>query len=127
MIGWSVAGYATRGFLSAPTELPLHKMLSDYIARRDDVKPGTKTIYKQAEKHLIRFFGKDRSVRGITIAECGDFRREMRKQYSEAYTAKMILVARTFMNDAVDRKLADVNVFSKIVTGSQVNLAVTGS
>ncbi len=109
--------------VAAPTELPLHKMLSDYIARRDDVKAGTRTIYEQAARHLKLFFGNDRSIKSITIGEAGDYRRSLRKQFSEAYTAKMIIKARTFWRDAVDRKLCEVNIFSKVTVGSQVNTA----
>ncbi len=106
----------------SPVQISLPKMLADYIDRRDDVKPGTKAIYKQAERHLLRHFGRERSVQSITVAEAGDFRRAMRKDYSEAYTAKMIIKARTFWHDAVDRKLADANVFAKVTVGSQVNV-----
>jgi integrase len=52
-----------------------------------------------------------------------DFRRALRKKFSEAYTAKTIIKARTFWRDAVDRKLVEANVFSLVQTGSQVNVA----
>ncbi len=106
-----------------PVELSLERMLDEYVGRRDDVKPGTRVIYGQARGHLIRHFGKDRIARAITPGEAGDFRRAMRREYSEAYTAKIIIKARTFWRDAVDRKLVDANVFAKVQTGSQVNAA----
>ena len=105
------------------SELSLGRMLDQYVARRDDVKAGTRLIYVQATKHLIRHFGPDRQVRSVTAAEAGDFRRAMRKAYSEAYTAKIVIKARTFWRDAADRKLADANVFAKVQAGSQVNAA----
>jgi integrase len=47
----------------------------------------------------------------------------MRREYSEAYTAKMIIKCRTFCRDAADRKVEDANVFAKVQAGSQVNVA----
>ena len=104
-------------------ELTLATMIDQYIVRRDDVKPGTKAIYLQAKKHLQLHFGATRLIRSITSAEAGDYRRALRKKYSEAYTAKMIIKARTFWRDAADRGLADTNVFLKVQAGSQVNTA----
>jgi integrase len=105
------------------SEVSLGKMLDEYIDRRDDVKPGTRLIYDQARKHLARHLGRDRVAREVTSADASDFRRAMRRDYSEAYTAKMVMVARTFWRDAVDRKLVDSNVFAKVRAGSQVNVA----
>ena len=104
-------------------EMTLGRMIDEYVARRDDVKPGTRMIYAQARKHLVRHFGQDRPVRAITVAEAGDFRRAMRRDYSEAYTAKMVIKCRTFWRDAADRKVVETNVFAKVQAGSQVNVA----
>lgn len=101
----------------------LKSMLDAYIDRRDDVKASTKTIYCQAQRHLQSYFGCDRTITTITVADAIDFRRTIRKQYSEAFTAKLIIKARTFWRDAVDRKLVESNVFSKVQAGSQVNTA----
>ena len=101
--------------------VPLSKMVDDYIARRDDVKPATRVVYGQGKDHLQRHFGADRDARTITAAEAGDFRRSLRRQYSEAFTAKIVMATRTFWLDATDRKLVDVNVFAKVPAGSQVN------
>ena len=98
-------------------------MLDEYVTRRDDVKPGTRLIYLQAKKHLARHFGADRVVRTATIAEAGDYRRATRKACSAAYTAKRVMVARTFWRDAADRKLVEANVFARVRAGSQVNVA----
>jgi integrase len=117
------AGLCKPRLEARPAELTLVQMLDAYVARRDDVKPGTQVIYGQARGHLVRHFGADRIVRAITAAEAGDFRRAMRRDYSEAYTAKIIIKARTFWRDAVDRKLVDANAFAKVQTGSQVNVA----
>ncbi len=101
----------------------LDEMLRQYIERRDDVKPGTKLIFEQVRRHLVRFFGRDRAFANITVAEAADFRRAVRRDYSEAYTAKLISRARTIWRDGVDRKWVSENVFARVPTGSQVNTA----
>jgi len=115
------AGLCNPRVMHQQNETTLTQMLEAYIARRDDVKPGTRAIYRQAQKHLERHFGASSSLGSITAGGAADFRRLLRKAYSEAYTAKIIIKARTFWRDAVDRKLVDSNVFAKVQTGSQVN------
>ncbi len=102
-------------------ELSVAKMVDDYVARRDDVKPATRVVYRQGGDQLRRYFGPDRDARSVTAAEAGDFRRSLRRQFSEAFTAKIVFVARTFWRDAADRKRVDANVFAKVPAGSQVN------
>ena len=107
---------------AAGDSLTLAKMIDDYITRRDDVKPATRVVYKQGGDQLRRHFGADRDARSITAAEAGDFRRSLRRQYSEAFTAKIVMVTRTFWRDAADRGLVDADVFAKVPAGSQVNV-----
>ncbi|MDB5325433.1 MAG: integrase family protein, partial [Phycisphaerales bacterium] len=117
------AGLCQPRVVQVNNEVNVQAMLKAFIERRDDVKEVTRAVYRQAEKHLKRLLGGDRPVRSVTAADASDYRRSMRKDYSEAYTAKMIVQARLFWRDAVDRGLADINVFSKVPTGSQVNAA----
>ena len=117
------AGLCARRIVGGSQVVTLKSMLDAYVARRDDLKATTKTIYQHAQTQLQRYFGPDRVVGTITIAEAGDFRRSIRKQFAEATTAKIVIKARTFWRDAVDRKLVECNVFSKVYAGSQVNVA----
>ena len=128
-IGDALHDRLTRAGLCEPravvvqVDLALGKVLDRYIDRRDDLKPGTVTIYRQAKQHIARYFGEERQLPTITVAEATDFRRALRKRYSEAYTAKIIIKARTFWRDAVDRQLVEANIFAKVPAGSQVNSA----
>lgn len=117
------AGLCATRVREISTDMSLKAALEAFIIRRDDVKPVTLAVYSQAQNHLQRILGADRSIRSITAAEATDYRRALRRAYSEAYTAKMIIQARLIWRDAVDRGLADKNVFSKVPTGSQVNVA----
>jgi hypothetical protein len=56
-------------------EITLGGFLKDYFARRDDVKPGTKTRWKQTERNLCDYFGADTSLPAITEGKAHDFRR----------------------------------------------------
>lgn len=105
------------------TDLTLHEFTDAYIRRRDDLKPASVTNLRQAQAKLDEYFGQSRKVSTINIAEAGDFRRTLRKRYSEAYTAKLIVRARIFWRDGVDRGIVQLNAFSKVRAGSQVNTA----
>lgn len=47
----------------------LKSMLDAYLMRRDDLKPGTRTIYAHSQTQLQQDFGTDRVVSTATVAE----------------------------------------------------------
>ncbi len=101
--------------------LTLIQMVDAYIKRRDDVKYSTKLNYIQAQNYLVEFFGENRVISTITVAEGLDFRRHLRHKFSDGYTAKIIVRARLFWRDAVDRGDLTTNIFSKVPIDSEIN------
>lgn len=78
-------------------------------------------MLKQARVKLVRFFGPERDIRKITVADAKDFKRAMSVGVSVAYTAKLVVLSRQFFADAVDRELLEKNAFAKVKPGSQRN------
>ena len=106
---------------AAAAKLTLEKLVDDFSARRTDVKPQTKAVWRQARNHLIGCFGDGHDAAAINPANADDFRRHVRGLYSEAYTAKMIRVCKAVFRDAARRKLIDASPFVDTRTGSQRN------
>jgi integrase len=107
---------------SSDGPLMLAKMVDDYIdRRRADMKPWSITTLKQSRDKLVEFFGKDKPVHTITIADALDFKRDLSARHSSAYVAKIVLRARQFFKDAVDGERIARSPFSKVKAGSQKN------
>lgn len=105
----------------APATHTLAEVVDAFTDRRTDVKPQTKAVWHQARKHLITFFTADRDITTITPADCDDFRRHVRTEYSEAYTAKMVMVCKAIFRDAARRRLVLASPFIDVRNGSQRN------
>lgn len=104
----------------APESLTLSELLDGWIARDTGIKSGTILNRDQSRKHLLRLVG-DLPIESITPAHGDDFRRAMRADYSEAYTGKMVSLARQMFNDAKRRRLIPENPFADVKRGSQKN------
>lgn len=100
--------------------LTLSELLDGWIARDTGIKSGTILNRQQARNHLLRLVG-DLPIESITPAHGDDFRRAMRADYSEAYTGKMVSLARQMFNDAKRRRLISENPFADVKRGSQKN------
>jgi integrase len=108
----------------SPTKdvLVLGKMVDAYIGRREsDMKAWSITTLKQARDKLVKFYGADKPVSEITVADALDFKRNLSAKHSAAYVAKIVLRARQFFKDAVDGELIGKSPFSKIKPGTQKN------
>jgi integrase len=99
----------------------LQAVIDAFVARRSDVKPQTKLVWQQAKNHLTRIVGAGRDIAEITPADADDFRRTMRAEYSEAFTAKMVMVSKAIFRDAVRRRLIAESPFATVRNGSQRN------
>ena len=117
----AVAAGLTTPREAAPA-VTLTSIIDAFTARRGPtVKPGTRLVWQQARRHLCKYFGDTRPADGITPADADDFRRHLRGEYSEAYTAKLVMVAKAFFRDVARRKLIDASPFTDVVNGSQRN------
>lgn len=101
--------------------MTLAQMIDAYIARRIDLKPESLAALRTARNKLIAFFGGDRTLASFTIADAQDFHRAMRMKLARATTAKLIVNARQFFADAVNRELTTKNPFKFTKPGSQRN------
>jgi integrase len=127
-IGDELHARIARSGLTSPRQtaangiLTLGKMVDAYIDRRKvDMKPWSITTLKQARDKLVGFFGADKPVAEITVADALDFKRHLCAQHSAAYVAKIVLRARQFFKDAVDGELLLRSPFSKVKAGTQKN------
>jgi integrase len=103
--------------------MPLKKMLDSYIARRTDMKLWSIKMLQQARNKLIGFFGEDKPIGTITVADAADFKRHVGNDVSTAYVAKLVMLSRQFFRDAVDRELLEKSPFARLKAGSQKNAA----
>ncbi len=102
------------------------EFLTSYLARRDDeVKGGTFVFYGHTVRNLTEFFGVAKPLDDITPGDADDFRRYLQKteKLSAATVVRRCALARTFLKDAVRRKLIDSNPFDGVGKGSTANPA----
>lgn len=96
--------------------------LDGYLKRRNDVKPATYEVWKQPMRNLVEYFGADRDITTITVAEALDFRQHLVGSKLAATTvAKRLQFVRTFFNDARRRKLIKENPFAEVSSKSVIN------
>ena len=111
-----------------PVEPPmtLAGFLNDYLERRaGDVKGGTFVFYGHTVRNMTTFFGTVKPLTDITPGDADDFRRHLQKteKLSAATVVRRCALARTFIKDAVRRKLIDANPFEGVGKGSTANPA----
>ena len=109
-------------------EVTLGPFLEAYIARRKEVKPATLLNWGHTQRNLLAFFGSDKPLRELSIAEARDFERYLKtgareSRYADSEKAdslsgatirKRISNAKLFFGDAVERGLIDSNPFTKL-------------
>ncbi len=104
-------------------DVALKPFLDGYLQRRNDVKPATYEVWKQPMRNLVEFFGADRDITTITVAEALDFRQHLDGSKLAATTVpKRLQFVRTFFNDARRRKLIKENPFAEVSAKSVIKL-----
>jgi hypothetical protein len=79
----------------------LKSFLDALYARRKDVKPATKEIWRQPMRNLKEFFGEDRDITTITEADALDFRQHLiDSKLAAATISKRLQFVRTFFHEA---------------------------
>ena len=97
-----------------PTER-LESFISGYLNLRPDVKPGTMIVFKQAQRHLVRFLGAARDLGTVTPADADAYRAHlMGEGRARATVNKWCQYARHFFEVAQRRKLINENPFAHI-------------
>jgi len=102
----------------------LKAFLDSYIAKRTDVKGSTSTVYNHTRRCLIEFFGADRPLQHITIAETKNWRRWLAQPKNETEQGgqglsdntvrRLCGIARQFFNDALEARLITENPFARM-------------
>jgi integrase len=94
----------------------LGPFLDEYIAKRTDVKQGTRWVYQHTQRNLLACFGADKELLSITSADADDFRLWLMnvENLAEATLRKRCSVARQFFRRAVKAKLIVENPFAEM-------------
>lgn len=95
-----------------------------YVARRVDVSPHTRRIWRQTARLLAEYFGADRPLSTITRGEASEWRLSLvGKGMADASVRKHCGFAKHFFAQAVDRELITTNPFGKLVSAPVGNEA----
>ncbi|MFO0897981.1 MAG: site-specific integrase [Pirellulales bacterium] len=98
-----------------PTIALLGPFLTDYTARRIDVKPATKEVWQQVVRNLIDHFGAGRALAEISEGDAEDFKLFLISEKLAPTTVhKRLQFARMFFRAAKKRKLATINPFAEV-------------
>lgn len=107
------------GLCDAPKRATLELFVAEYIASRVDVKPNTVRAWKQAETHLVEFFGAECSIRAMTKGDGKAFRLHLLgKRLSEATVRKFCGFAKHFLESAVEHEIITRNPFDDVPSSS---------
>lgn len=115
----ALAGRLARvGLIPKPKPRPvtmLGPFLTDFTARRIDVKPATKEVWSQVTRNLLDHFGLNRDLTSITEADAEDFKLFLVGQKLAPTTVhKRLQFARMFFRAAKKRKLIVDNPFAEV-------------
>lgn len=104
------------------TVRPLGEFLDSYISQRTDHKPNTTKTIDQARRLLVDFFGPDRSLDKMTVADADNWRNDLRaKGYKPATVATHIKRAKQMFQHAVDAEILERNPFAKLKAPQQID------
>lgn len=93
-----------------------------FLAKRADIKGGSRLAIEYALRNLRSFFGDMKPLADITAACANDFARHLRASgQAPATTSRRLRTCRSFFADAVKRRLLVENPFADIRGGSQKN------
>ena len=111
------------GLVKGRAKAPLKSTLDAMVDGRADIKPASKTAYKQVIRDLVDFYGADRDISSINPVEAESFKTRMLTRHqlgTEAgklagYTVhKRIKAARYMFADLLRRGIIDVNPFANV-------------
>lgn len=117
------AKIAHAGLIEPRTRRTLNEFIDQYIAGRNDVKPGTIANWRYAQRQLIEFFGADRRLDHITSDDAMAFRRMVAQHSAQATVSGAIKRARLFFGAAVRMKIITESPFANVRAGLMTNAA----
>lgn len=117
------------GLITAPActaGLSLGEHLTNYFAKRADVKASTRTNWRHTKRCLLKFFGADKPLKSFTHGDAVDFERWLKSgecrtnRYADAKAEEGLAIntvrkrignAKQFFQDAVSRDILTKNPF----------------
>ena len=118
------ARLAAVGLVKPRASLQLGEFLDEYIKSRDDVKPGTATVYGHTRRNLIDFFGSDKPLRDMTEGDAEQWRLFLIRQgLSDNTVRRRCGMAKQFLRAALKHKLVACNPFSELKSSVKGNKA----
>ena len=113
---------AANGLIDYQKSIKLEDFLEDYIQnRRHTATKNTINNLDQDKKRLVKYFGKDRYIETITIADAEKWAAELSKSYAPATVGRTIRRARQFFKSALRQKHVNENVFLDVKASGKVN------
>lgn len=107
--------------LAAVKQASLGDFLQSYIAGRTDVKPNTNKNLEATRGHLVDYFGIDKALEAITVADAKRWEIWLKEKFAKATIGRTIRRAKQFFQAAIDAEIISKNPFAKIKSPSQVN------
>ena len=102
--------------------ITLDGFLTEYLARRIDVKPATKEVWQQVVRNLKEHFGKGRDLTTISETDAEDFKMFLIKAKLAPTTIhKRLQFARMFFRAACKRKIVATNPFAEVSANATVS------
>ena len=95
----------------------LGPFIDNYIADRSDAKPRTLINLKAARKDLAAFFGEDKPLHAVSVADAAEFWRYLLRRGLGKNTARRVCGrAKQFFGVAIDKGMFTANPFRKLKT-----------
>ncbi len=93
-----------------------------FIARHQDIKPGTRTRWNLDRKKLIGFFGTERRADTVTRQEANEYKQYLfKKKHARATISKFLSNARMFFSAMLADGLIRSNPFDGVTVTAVVN------
>ncbi len=110
-----------RGLPAAQTTT-LAGFIAEYISGRPNMKPNTLKNYRQTERILIEFFGKETMLADVTPGACDDWHaHEVGRGQAPATIGRNVKRAKQYFRAAVRKRLIAENPFAEVKAAAQVN------
>jgi integrase len=115
------------GLVHPSASMTINEWITTYLAERADIRASTKVVIGRARKALIAFFGADKRLGDVTLADASRFgawlRTDRTPRLAEQTARRMTGIARQLWKAARRRGLVDSDPFADlpVVTGGNAS------
>ena len=114
---------APRQVQAPPMRARMGEFLQNYMLSRTDIKPSTRCNLEVCKGRLVEFFGKDKALDEITVADAKSWEIWLKGRYAKATVGRTIRRAKQFFQAGIDSEVIGKNPFAKIKAPGQTNEA----